>query len=58
MEGKSRRVGLSVCVSIESAITEIARSGDPAATSTNSARASEALCLFISNAVACLDRNG
>ena len=36
-------MGLSVCASIESAIAEIARSGYPEATSTNSARVSEAL---------------
>jgi hypothetical protein len=43
---------------IESAIAEIARSGYPEATSTDLARAFEALGLFISHAVACLDRNG
>ena len=48
-----RRLELSLFASIESAIAEIARS--PAATSTNSARASEALGLFISDTVACLD---
>jgi hypothetical protein len=38
-------LGLSVCASIDSAIAEIARSGYPEATSTDSARASEALGL-------------
>ena len=44
--GKPRRVGLTVCASIESAITEIARSGYPETTSTDLACASEALGLF------------
>ena len=55
---KSRRVGLSVCASIESAIAEIAHSGYPEATSTGSACASQALCLFVGDTVACLDRDG
>ena len=48
-------MGLSACASIESAIAEIARSGNPEATSSDSAHASEALGLFISDTVACLD---
>jgi hypothetical protein len=55
---KSRGVGLSVCASIESAIAEIAHSGYPEATSTGSACASQALCLFVGDTVACLDRDG
>jgi hypothetical protein len=51
-------VGQSVCATIESAIAEIARSGYPEATSSDSARASEALGLFISNAVGCLTATG
>jgi hypothetical protein len=51
-------LGLSVCASIGSAIAEIAGSGYPEAPSSDSARASEPIGLFISNAVACLDRNG
>jgi hypothetical protein len=39
------------------AIFARARSGNPEVTSSDSARASEALSLFIGNAVACLDRN-
>jgi hypothetical protein len=49
-------LALSVCASIGSAIAEIARLGYREATSTDSARASEAL-LFIGDTVACLDRN-
>jgi hypothetical protein len=40
---------------VESAIAEIAGSGSPKATSTNSGGASEALRLFISDTVACPD---
>jgi len=50
-----KTVGLSACASIESAIAEIACSGNPEATSTDLDRASEALGLYISTAVACLD---
>ncbi|MGC1345292.1 MAG: hypothetical protein WA863_04145, partial [Methyloceanibacter sp.] len=46
---------LGSAASIGSAIAEFARSGYPEATSTGLDRASEALGLFISNAVACLD---
>jgi hypothetical protein len=51
-------LGLSACASIGSAIAEIARSGNPEATSSDSARAFEALGLFVGDTVACLDRNG
>jgi len=44
-----------VCASIEGVNAKIARSGYPEATWTDLASASEALGLFISNAVACLD---
>jgi hypothetical protein len=37
---------------------KIARSANPEATSTDSARASEALGLFVGDTVSCLDRNG
>ena len=40
------------------AIFATARSGNPEATSTDLARASEALGLFVGDTVACLDRNG
>jgi hypothetical protein len=53
-----RRRGAGGSAGIESAIAEIARSGNPEATSSDSARASEALGLFVGDTVACLDRNG
>jgi hypothetical protein len=40
---------------VQSAAAKIARSGLPVATSTDSARASEALGLFVGDTVACLD---